>query len=117
MASLADVDKAVAAARSAYHGEWATWTAQQRTDVMNRFADLLDKHTAKLAVLEAKSMGQPVMNAHFLYGLASNCFRYMAGWTNKVPGEQWPEENGVYKVSLVFPFLFPGFVDAVLMQV
>jgi acyl-CoA reductase-like NAD-dependent aldehyde dehydrogenase len=24
--------------------------------------------------------------------------RYYAGWTDKLPGEQWPEENGIYKI-------------------
>jgi aldehyde dehydrogenase (NAD+) len=106
VASLADVDKAVAAARNAYQGEWSQWTAQQRTEVMYRFADLIDKHAVELGAWEAKSMGQPVMITQWMYKLASDYFRYMAGWTNKLPGEQWPEVDGIYKVRLTFQ-VFP----------
>tara|TARA_R110002003_G_scaffold48_49_gene4307 strand:+ start:5582 stop:6010 length:429 start_codon:yes stop_codon:yes gene_type:complete len=24
--------------------------------------------------------------------------RYYAGWTDKLPGEQWPEEDGIYRI-------------------
>jgi aldehyde dehydrogenase (NAD+) len=30
--------------------------------------------------------------------LLIRCYRYYAGWTNKLPGEQWPEEGGMYKI-------------------
>ncbi|EMD67480.1 hypothetical protein COCSADRAFT_157857 [Bipolaris sorokiniana ND90Pr] len=98
VASLADVDTAVAAARAAYEGEWSKWTAKQRMQVMYRFADLIDKHTIDLCAWEAKSMGQPVMITQWMYKIASDYFRYMAGWTDKVPGEQWPEVDGIYKI-------------------
>ncbi|KAF1851157.1 aldehyde dehydrogenase [Cucurbitaria berberidis CBS 394.84] len=98
VASAADVDTAVAAARAAFKGEWSKWTAQQRSDAMNRLADLIDKHAPELGRWESKSMGQPTAIAQWLYKLVSQTFRYYAGWTNKLPGEQWPEEDGFYKI-------------------
>jgi aldehyde dehydrogenase (NAD+) len=75
VASSADVDKAVAAARAAFHGEWSKWTAQQRSDVMNKFADLIDKNAAMLGGWESKSMGQPIGIASWAYSMVSQTFR------------------------------------------
>ncbi|OAL51320.1 aldehyde dehydrogenase [Pyrenochaeta sp. DS3sAY3a] len=98
VASTGDVDRAVAAARAAFKGEWSKYTAQQRSDVMNKFADLVDKHAADLGRWESKCMGQPFTVTQWIMGIVSQTFRYYAGWTNKMPGEQWPEEDGIYKI-------------------
>jgi aldehyde dehydrogenase (NAD+) len=78
VASVADVDTAVAAARSAFHGEWSTWTATQRSRVMLKFADLVDKNVLMLAEWESKSMGQPMAISPWLYGMTSEAFRYVS---------------------------------------
>jgi len=54
-ADAADVDKAVAAARAAFdHGPWRKkLTAAQRGVLMNKLADLIEKHADELAQLEA----------------------------------------------------------------
>jgi aldehyde dehydrogenase (NAD+) len=78
VASTSDVDTAVAAARSAFHGEWSTWTATQRSSVMLKFADLVDKNVAMLAEWESKSMGQPMAISPWLYGMTSAAFRYVS---------------------------------------
>lgn len=75
VAGQADVDKAVAAARTAFHGEWATWSPVQRSAVMLKFADLVEKHVDELAPWEAKCMGQPVTITRMLYGLLTGSFR------------------------------------------
>lgn len=99
VASEADVDKAVSAARAAFKGEWSKWTPQQRSEAMVKFADLTDKHAEELALWETKSMGQPINIAKFIYALFGKIFRYYAGWTDKLPGEAWTEdEQGMYKV-------------------
>jgi aldehyde dehydrogenase (NAD+) len=69
------VDKAVAAARAAFHGEWSQWTAQQRSDAMNKFADLIDKNAEMLGDWETKSMGQPVGIASWIFKIVSQTFR------------------------------------------
>ena len=99
VASQEDVDKAVSAARAAFKGEWSNWTPEQRSAAMMKFADLADKHAEELALWETKSMGQPVNVAKFVYSLFGRVFRYYAGWTDKLPGEAWTEdEQGMYKV-------------------
>ena len=66
---------------------------------MYKFADLVDKHTEELALWETKSMGQPISVARLVYTMFGKMFRYYAGWTDKLPGESWSEdEQGIYKV-------------------
>lgn len=55
---------------------------------MIRFADLIDKHAAELGRWETKSMGMPFATTQWIYNLVSQTFRYNAGWTDKIPGEQ-----------------------------
>jgi aldehyde dehydrogenase (NAD+) len=77
VASSADVDKAVAAARAAFHGEWSKWTARQRSDAMNKLADLIDKNAEILGSWESKSMGQPVSVTGWVFKIVSAAFRYV----------------------------------------
>src|SRR4051794_28214223 len=55
-----DVDRAVAAARRAFEGPWASFTPQQRQSVLLALADLLVQHTEEFAVLDVLDMGAPL---------------------------------------------------------
>src|SRR5882762_2455005 len=62
-ADAADVDKAVAAARAAFDkGPWRKMSASQRGVLMNRLADLIEKHAEELAQLEALEIGSGTIN-------------------------------------------------------
>ena len=98
VAGQADVDAAVAAARAAFKGEWSTWKPAQRSAVMLKLADLIDKNASDLAPLEAKAMGQPIPVVMMLLAMTSSTFRYYAGWTDKIMGEQMPETDGIYTI-------------------
>ncbi|KAF2733505.1 putative aldehyde dehydrogenase [Polyplosphaeria fusca] len=98
IAGQADVDAAVAAARAAFKGEWATWKPKQRSQVMRNFADLLDKRASEIAPLEAMSMGQPLSVVHMMLSMTADAFKYYSGWTDKIAGEQFPEEDGIYNI-------------------
>jgi aldehyde dehydrogenase (NAD+) len=65
----------VAAARAAFHGDWSKWTAAQRSTVMLKFADLVDRNAAMLAEWESKSMGQPMAIAPAVWGMMGAAFR------------------------------------------
>ncbi len=66
---------------------------------MLKFADIVDEHAEELALWETKSMGQPVSVAKHMYSTFSKVFRYYSGWTDKLPGQAWTEdEAGMYKV-------------------
>src|SRR5271166_1677146 len=58
-ADAADVDKAVAAARAAFEkGAWRKMSAAERGLMMNRLADLIEKHKEELAELESLDNGR-----------------------------------------------------------
>lgn len=100
-----DVNAAVSAARAAFKGEWSKWTPYQRTKVMLDFADIVEKNIEELASLESKSMGQPISVAKMVIPYLIAAFRYYAGWTDKLPGEQFPPtgDDGLYKITQYEP--------------
>jgi acyl-CoA reductase-like NAD-dependent aldehyde dehydrogenase len=56
-----DVNRAVAAARSAFEaGTWANMAPARRKRVLLKFADLIRKHKDELALLETLDMGKPI---------------------------------------------------------
>jgi len=87
-ADAADVDRAVAAAGRALHGEWAAVAPSGKGILLNRLAELVERDAQQLAALEALDMGVPVGLAAALYvpNLVSS-LRYYAGWADKINGE------------------------------
>ncbi|KAF1811492.1 putative aldehyde dehydrogenase [Eremomyces bilateralis CBS 781.70] len=99
IAGEADVDAAVDAAVAAFKkGPWNTYTAVQRSAVMNKFADLIESRVAEFVRLETLAMGGSYGVQSYAWGLAARCFRYYAGWTDKLAGEVYPPENGEYRM-------------------
>jgi phenylacetaldehyde dehydrogenase len=88
-ASVADTDRAVAAARAAFDdGRWSGLPPIAREKIMLRLADLIEAHADELAELEAIDVGKPKTMAHVVDvpGAVSH-IRYMAGFAAKVGGE------------------------------
>ena len=117
-ADKADVDKAVKAARTAFQ-KWRNSTPRERALLLNRFADLLEKHTQEIAELESLGMSQHsnrffflsffsrltdelIINrflqtteslSRLLFSMSAfqfETFRYYAGWTDKITGQTIP---------------------------
>jgi aldehyde dehydrogenase (NAD+) len=98
VASEADVDAAVAAAKAALPG-WKATAGHKRAAIMLKFADLLEKNTDKLAHLESSAMGQPISVAKRMIAGPVALWRYYAGYAGKVAGESFPpDEDGTYKI-------------------
>ena len=55
-----DVDRAVAAARAAFDGEWHTWSQTRRGQTLARFAAIIREHAEELAATESRNMGKPI---------------------------------------------------------
>jgi betaine-aldehyde dehydrogenase len=111
-----DVDRAVAAARAAFDGEWHTWSQTRRGQTLGRFATLIRDHLEELAVTESRNMGKPISSARWEIGAVANVMEYYAGAANKIMGETIPvskpgfdftlrEPIGV--VGLIVPWNFP----------
>ncbi len=65
-ADEAMVDRAVAAARDALHGEWGSLTAAERSAVLNRVADGIDARFDDLVTAEIADTGKPLVQARAL---------------------------------------------------
>jgi phenylacetaldehyde dehydrogenase len=88
-ASDADVDRAVAAARTAFDdGRWSNLPPNKRERIINKLADLIESHAAEFAELESIDNGKPVGMASAVdIPAAVDQLRYMAGWASKLGGE------------------------------
>lgn len=83
-----DVNRAVRAARTAFdEGPWPKMTAYERSRILLRFADLIDKHNDELAALETWDNGKPYEQAaNIEVPMVSRIMRYYAGWADKIHG-------------------------------
>lgn len=85
-ASDKDVDRAVAAARTAFDdGRWTGLPPIAREGMINKLADLLEQHMAEFAEIESIDNGKPIgMSSHVDVPVAVAMLRYTAGWTTKL---------------------------------
>jgi acyl-CoA reductase-like NAD-dependent aldehyde dehydrogenase len=91
-ASQADVDAAVAAARSALRAaEWANLPPVRRAALLFKLADLVEEHHEELAQLETRDQGQPInVSRQVSVTGAAEHLRYYAGWVTKIQGSTNP---------------------------
>jgi aldehyde dehydrogenase (NAD+) len=84
-AGPADVDRAVAAARSAYDTTWAAMAGRDRAKFLYRLARLVQERSRELAVLESIDNGKPIRESRDvdLPLVAAHLFHY-AGWADKL---------------------------------
>jgi phenylacetaldehyde dehydrogenase len=87
-----DVDRAVAAARSAFdEGPWPHTNPSERGQLLWKLAELIERHTEEFAQLESLDNGKPLAVARAAdVALTVDHFRYYAGWATKVEGETIP---------------------------
>ena len=88
-ATDADVDRAVAAARTAFDdGRWSGLSPYARERALAKLADLLEAAIPEIAELESIDNGTPRMASQG-YDLPKcvQTLRYMAGWATKSSGE------------------------------
>jgi len=87
-----DINRAVAAARSAFEaGPWRKMTAGERGKLIWKLGDLIEKKLEEFAQLESLDNGKPLTVARVAdVPLAADLFRYMAGWATKIEGNTIP---------------------------
>lgn len=99
-AEAEDVDAAVAAATAAFK-TWKKTSSAERSALMHRYADLVEKNAEDLARLETICMGMPRKMAVGIMGLHVDTFRYYAGLTDKIHGESYPEDGDDGLIKMV----------------
>ena len=82
-----DVDRAVAAARTALGGEWSRLRPADRQRLILELANRLEADGETLAELETLNNGQSIHLARAIeVGASVEHLRYMAGWATKIQG-------------------------------
>ena len=111
-----DVDRAVAAARSAFPA-WSTAAAAERGRLLLRLADAVEANAEELARLESTDTGHPIRDSSRLdVPRTAATFRYFGGMADKYEGTVVPVERGflnyvlrqpVGVVGQIVPWNFP----------
>jgi aldehyde dehydrogenase (NAD+) len=129
VAGQAEVDAAVAAAQEAFYNptsDYAQMGGYERGRMLNKLADLIEKHHEELAWLEVLDNGKPFAEAFNLdLPLAIQCYRYYAGWADKIHGSVvtpsgpiakgnfgYIEKEPVGVVGQIIPWNFPILMQA-----
>ncbi|KAF6169598.1 hypothetical protein GIB67_003966 [Kingdonia uniflora] len=100
-----DIDLAVKAARNAFdHGKWSRMSGFERGQIMMKFADLVDKHTDELAVLDAIDAGKLLSSGKMLdIPDSANVLRYYAGAADKIHGKTLKMSRELFGYTLLEP--------------
>ncbi|CAN8278140.1 unnamed protein product [Cochlearia groenlandica] len=105
-----DINRAVKAARTAFdEGPWPKMTAYERSRIMLRFADLVEKHSKELASLESWDNGKPYQQSLTSeIPMLARLFRYYAGWADKIHGLTVPADGNYHVQTLHEPIGVAG---------
>ncbi|MEE8170978.1 MAG: aldehyde dehydrogenase family protein, partial [Phycisphaerae bacterium] len=119
-----DVNAAVKAAQQAFEprSKWRRMAASKRGVLLNKLANLIEANSEELARLESLDNGKPFsMAAAADLPLTIACYRYYAGWADKIQGKTIPI-NGPYfcytrhepvgVVGQIIPWNFPLLMQA-----
>jgi aldehyde dehydrogenase (NAD+) len=98
VATPADVDRAVKAARRAFdEGPWPHARAGERVRVLRTIADLVRVHADELMKLQALDNSVPLSFGEIYAmspGFVADVFDHHAGWADKIAGETLPPYQG-----------------------
>src|SRR5437899_9803518 len=119
----ADVDLAVKAARKAFEsGPWTKMNGGDRGRLLSKLADAVEAHKDELAALESLDNGKPIADATAAdLPLTIQCYRYYAGWADKIHGLTIPFSNDYFcytrhepvgVVGQIIPWNFPLLMQA-----
>ncbi|MDH3497780.1 MAG: aldehyde dehydrogenase family protein [Gemmatimonadota bacterium] len=116
-AGAADVDAAVAAARTCFESDaWQGLAARKRGEMLYRAGELLATRRDEMAELETRQNGKPFFESKIDVTMTVETLKYYAGWTDKYGGNVLPVESGdfvftdrvpVGVVGAIVPWNFP----------
>ncbi|KAM0756329.1 aldehyde dehydrogenase [Meredithblackwellia eburnea MCA 4105] len=119
-ASKEDVDDAVKAARQAFQTTWGLNTpGTERSRLIHKLANLIERDQADLALLETVDSGKPISWSKADITDTVACLRYYAGWADKIVGQTLEcnvkEKQGFTRhepigvVGAIIPWNYPMF--------
>ncbi len=119
----ADIDRAVSAARAAFEtGPWSKMSARERGRLLGKLADAVEANKDDLAALESLDNGKPLADSMAAdLPLVIQCYRYYAGWADKIHGKTIPIDGNFFcytrhepigVVGQIIPWNFPALMQA-----
>ncbi len=113
----ADIDAAVAAARSCFDSEeWRKMSGRKRGKLLAKAADILQSRLGEFAELESIHNGKTLFEAKIEVFMSVSTLRYYAGWADKIEGKTIPVEGPFFVstrrepigvVGAIVPWNFP----------
>jgi (Z)-2-((N-methylformamido)methylene)-5-hydroxybutyrolactone dehydrogenase len=95
-----DIDRAVAAARSAYYGDWRKLNATARGALLRRLADLIAVEAERLAEIETTDNGKLIAEMRTQLNYIPQWFHYFGGLADKIEGRVIPiDRTGVFNFT------------------
>lgn len=77
---MEDAAEAILAAKSGFSGEWASWSHQERADLLDKIADQIEARLEEFALAESQDNGKPLHLARKIdIPRAVSNFRFFAG--------------------------------------
>ena len=74
--------------------------AAERGRLLNKLADLIERHADELARLESLDNGKPyAVAAAADLPLTIACYRYYAGWADKIAGQDHPHRRAIISAT------------------
>jgi betaine-aldehyde dehydrogenase len=113
-----DAERAIAAARRAFDdGHWPDATASERSRILLKTADLIDRDRELLALLDTLESGKPIAQARSEIEGAADIWRYAAALARNLHGDSYaslgPNRLGfvlrepIGVVAIITPWNFP----------
>ena len=91
--STADVDLAVASARSALDGEWGAATGFERARLLRKLGDMIGENAERLARLEVQDSGKLYREMIGQLQYLPQWYYYYAGLADKIEGRSIPSDK------------------------
>ncbi|HEX2088358.1 MAG TPA: aldehyde dehydrogenase family protein [Actinomycetota bacterium] len=105
-----DVDRAVRAARAA-QAAWGAVDPMDRTRLLMRMAELIEREADSLAETESLDVGKPIREAKGRdLPTVVRTWLYYAGWPTKITGTTNPADPGVFTYALREPLGVVGVI-------
>src|SRR5450755_1686132 len=108
-AGQADVDRAVAAATTAFEQVWRPMPGAERAKYLYRIARIVQERAREFAVLESLDNGKPIRESRDVdVPLAAAHFFYYAGWADKLEhAGLGPQPRPLGVAGQIIPWNFP----------
>ncbi|GIP62394.1 aldehyde dehydrogenase [Virgibacillus pantothenticus] len=107
----ADIDKAVKAAKKAFHGEWGKLKVRERLAYIYKIADVIDEHIDEIAPLESFDTGLPISQTKKMVSRAAYNFRFYAEMVaTRMVGEAYQVDDEFLNYTIHKPVGVAGLI-------